>query len=363
MRSAVISDLHLGDWMSVLESPHARQVLIGELESADQVVLLGDLLALREAPLPEVLERARPFLQELGEALRGRRVVIVPGNHDHQLAGPLLERQRLDGGRGSLQLERSVEPGEPGPAGAVAGYLDGAEVAVAYPGLWLRPDVYATHGHYLDCHMTVPRPDCLLAELMQAAVGRLPEQGAAPGDYEAVLAPLYAFAYSHAQAGSPNGGGRSAAARRRLTRETWRWLKDRRGSPQWAAAGAIAYGALATANRVGLRRFRADLSIAELGRAGVRAMAEVVRRLGAKSDYVIFGHTHRAGPLGDEPGWTLADGTRLVNTGSWVYSSGLIGDAARPSPYWPGSCAVVGDAGPPELRGLLDELRPSLART
>ena len=100
----------------------------------------------------------------------------MPGNHDHQLAEPLLERQRLDGGRGSLQLERSVEPGEPGPAGAVAGYLDGAEVAVAYPGLWLRPDVYATHGHYLDCHMTVPRPECLLAALMQAAIGRLPEQ-------------------------------------------------------------------------------------------------------------------------------------------------------------------------------------------
>lgn len=362
MRSAVVSDLHLGDWMSVLGTPHARRVLIGELESADQVVLLGDLLALREAPLPEVLERARPFLQELGEALRGRRVVIVPGNHDHQLAGPLLERQRLGGGRRSLQLERSVEPGEPGPAGAVAEYLDGIELVVAYPGLWLRSDVYAIHGHYLDCHMTVPRPECLLAELMQAAVGRPPEHGAAPGDYEAVLAPLYAFTYSHAQAGSPNGGGRSAAARRRLTRETWRWLKDRRGGPQWAAAGAIAYGTLAAANRVGLRRFRADLSIAELERAGVRAMAEVVRRLGAEADYVIFGHTHRAGPLGDEPGWTLADGRRLVNTGSWVYSSGLIGDPARPSPYWPGSCAVVDEAGPPELRGLLDELRPSPAR-
>ena len=38
------------------------------------MVLLGDLLELREAPLPEVLERARPFLEELGETLAGARV-------------------------------------------------------------------------------------------------------------------------------------------------------------------------------------------------------------------------------------------------------------------------------------------------
>ena len=31
-----------------------------------------------------------------------------------------------------------------------------ARVRVAYPGLWVRPDVYATHGHYLDCHLTMP---------------------------------------------------------------------------------------------------------------------------------------------------------------------------------------------------------------
>jgi hypothetical protein len=110
---------------------------------------------------------------------------------------------------------------------------------------------------------------------------------------------------------------------------------------------------------VGLRRFKADLSLAELDRAGVRAMVEVVNRLGIEADYVIFGHTHRAGPLGDEPGWTLDDGRRLVNTGSWVYSGGLIGDDAHDSPYWPGTCAFVGETGPPMVRGLLEELRTS----
>ena len=30
------------------------------------------------------------------------------------------------------------------------------KLSAAFPGLWLRPDVYATHGHYLDCHLTIP---------------------------------------------------------------------------------------------------------------------------------------------------------------------------------------------------------------
>ena len=58
-------------------------------------------------------------------------------------------------------LEWIADPGSTGPAGAIARYMGGADVRVAYPGLWLRPDVYATHGHYLDCHMTVPRVECL----------------------------------------------------------------------------------------------------------------------------------------------------------------------------------------------------------
>ena len=78
---------------------------------------------------------------------------------------------------------------------------------------------------------------------------------------------------------------------------------------------------------------------------------------------MIFGHTHRAGPLGDEPGWTLADGSA---PGQHRQLGLLVGADRRrraaPSPYWPGSCAVVGEAGPPELRGLLDELRPLAAR-
>ena len=74
---------------------------------------------------------------------------------------------------------------------------------------------------------------------------------------------------------------------------------------------------------------------------------------------MIFGHTHRRGPIGAETGWRLPDGTRLLNTGSWVYAPGLLGRTAADSPYWPGTVAVLEDDGPPELRHLLDGMSHS----
>ena len=56
-----------------------------------------------------------------------------------------------------------------------------------------------------------------------------------------------------------------------------------------------------------------------------------------------------------ETGWRLPEGTRLWNTGSWVYAPGLLGRTAADSPYWPGTVALLEDDGPPELRHLLDD--------
>ena len=303
------------------------------LEGVDQAVLLGDILALREAPAGDVLEAARPFFQQLGTALNGRRIVIVPGNHDHQLAHPLLERGRLDGTVDPLELRSVIAPGANGLVERIAGWTKGAEVVVAYPGLWIRPDVYATHGHYLDCHMTVPRLECLLAGMMQGLTGRVPERAAPPQDYEAVLAPIYAFAYNRAQAAVTSGNGNLGTA-------VWRRLKargqervtasGRRRSPSGLVGGALGVAGLAALRRAGVGNFRSDVSPAELGRAGVEAMGEVIDRLGLRADHVLFGHTHRPGPLDGETPW-IGGGARLFNTGSWVYSSILIDGAPGPA--------------------------------
>ena len=86
-------------------------------------------------------------------------------------------------------------------------------------------------------------------------------------------------------------------------------------------------------------------------------MGEVADRLGIEADHIVFGHTHRRGPLEAEPGWTTPGGSRLLNTGSWVHSPGLMGTAPAPkSPYWPGTVVEVGDEGPPEARLLLESV-------
>jgi hypothetical protein len=105
-------------------------------------------------------------------------------------------------------------------------------------------------------------------------------------------------------------------------------------------------------NRAGLGPLRADVSGVELRRAGLRAFGEVLARLGVPADaHVIFGHTHRAGPL-----WTddRDEWGRVVNTGSWVHDPAWIGDSPGDSPYRPGFATRVGDSGPPELVNLLD---------
>ena len=160
-----------------------------------------------------MLEPARPFFEELGEAMAGREVVLVPGNHDHRLAEPLLERVASGERRRASGLEqRAGHRGE--PAAALAGWLGDAELTLAYPGVWLRDDVYATHGHYMDCHMSLPRIECIAAAAVMRAFGPVPDPAGA-GDYERVLRPVYGFSFGLAQSGlarraTPPLGGRLA---------------------------------------------------------------------------------------------------------------------------------------------------------
>jgi hypothetical protein len=118
-------------------------------------------------------------------------------------------------------------------------------------------------------------------------------------------------------------------------------------------------GAVAAANRAGLGPFSPDLSAATLRRAALRAMREVVSRLEVHAEHVVFGHTHRAGPLPDDAGddgWAVPGTPRLWNAGSWVWEPALVRQRARRSPYWPGGVVVIEDSGPPELVNLLGDV-------
>src|SRR5690348_15832859 len=110
MRTAIISDLHLSSAFGedVARDATVRRRLLEEIGSADRLVLLGDVLELREKPLAATLEAARPFFEDLGGAMAGRHVVLVPGNHDHRLAEPLLEELALEDR--PLELEQHAPP-------------------------------------------------------------------------------------------------------------------------------------------------------------------------------------------------------------------------------------------------------------
>ncbi|MBV8956611.1 MAG: metallophosphoesterase family protein [Solirubrobacterales bacterium] len=350
MRTLVVSDLHLGarGRQDVLRRERERAALVAVLRDYERLVLLGDVLELRHGPLRAALAQAEPVLRSLGSAVD--EVVVVPGNHDHGLLRGWLERRDS----ASLGLQSAVEWDPREALGAVVESLAPARVRVAYPGVWLRQDIYAIHGHYGDRHNTVPIIERLGAGVTVRLTGE-PEGGPLRAeDYEAALAPMYAWIETVAQMGGMRGSGGDGS----FQVTAWRALTGAGGPGGLRRRGlVVGFPAIvAGLNRIGIGPLRADVSAAELRRAALRAFGEVVARLGVPATHVIFGHTHRAGPLpeDDEGEWTTPAGTRLLNTGSWVYERGYLGDFPRASPYRPGFAAIVGDEGPPQLVNLLD---------
>jgi len=363
--TAIISDLHLGahSRSDVLRRGPIQERLIEGTADVDRIVLLGDTIELRDQPIGAALEGARPFFEALGKAFAGREVVLVPGNHDHRLLGDWIERSR-DEGR-PCEIDERVD--EPHPAvRSIDGWLGEAELSIRYPGFWVRDDVYATHGHYLDSHVTMPTIERLSVATIDRLGGRPTGQRSSPHDYEQVHAPVYDLIYSLAQgdrsflSGNDRRGGKPPAMR------LWELMGGASGRARTIQGkllgSAVIPAALAGMERAGFGDFTRDFSTGEIGRAGVDAMHVVVDRLGIEADYVVFGHIHRRGPLliddgrrASDPPWEK-NGTKLLNTGNWMYVEGLLGRAVPQSPFWPGSMILVPETGEPELVELLGDV-------
>jgi hypothetical protein len=320
---------------------------VARLSEFDRLVLLGDTLELRHGPVRDALAAGAPVLAEMAAALgAGREIVVVPGNHDHGLLRGWLERRDP---AVPLRLESAVDWDPREPLGALVEALAPARVRVAYPGVWLRDDVYAIHGHYGDRHNNVPILERLGAGVTVRVAGE-PEGGpACAEDYEAALAPMYAWADTVGQSGGLHigGGGSFQVA-------AWQALNGGSGGRRSIRARAMALGlaaAVAALNRAGIGPLRADVSGAALRRGALAGFSESLTRLDVPAAHVIFGHTHRAGPF---PGDDRSEWGRVLNVGSWVYEAGFVGDDPAGSPYRPGFAAVVADDGPPTLVNLLD---------
>ena len=367
MRTLVISDLHIGvaSGADVLARPAALDVLLSRLGDVDRLVLLGDTLELRHGPARDALARAEPIMRAIGDALPpGAEIVLVPGNHDHAIAAGWLDWRGRREAPPPLPLEERVPAVKASwIAKRLAGFVTPARLEVAYPGLWLRDDVYATHGHYLDVHFALPMPERLAAGAMARMVGPIPDP-ATPDDYEAILAPIYALSQASAQRG---GDGRAVIGSRSAV-GAWRGLTGSgrgRRLRGYALAVPFRLGVLAV-NRAGLGPVQAQVGFDDLRVAGLAAMGETARRLRIAPAHLIFGHTHRTGDLtqDDAAEWRTPAGTRLHNAGSWIFDAAFMRRGpGSSSPYWPGGAIALDDDGPPRLERLLGdvpavELRP-----
>jgi hypothetical protein len=351
VRTAIVSDLHLGalNGNDVLRRPGALDRLLAAIDGADRVVLLGDTLELRERPLAALLELVRPVFDALAPALAGRRVTIVPGNHDHQLARPWLDRARLAGRPLAADNEWAVGRGEAdGAAGVLASWLRGSDVSLAYPGLWLADGVYATHGQYLDLHLTVPRVESIAASAVCRLSGRSPDCASAE-EYEAVLAPIYGFHAGLAEGASTGSLARGAT----VSRSVWSRATGNGRVGRLLVGRVTIPAAVAALNRFGIGPFKPELTGHELRRAGLLAMGRVADVLAPGARHVLFGHTHRPGPLpGDEQvEWTTLAGAQLWNTGNWYLESAFVSDER--SPYWPGTVTWLEAGQAPRLEAAL----------
>jgi hypothetical protein len=360
VRTLIVSDLHLGGSAAadVLRLPAARSALAAALADVERLVLLGDVLELRHGPRRDALAGARPFFEDLGRVFAGREVVVVAGNHDHALVESWLRRRgELHPQPAPLGVEQRFAAAEASSMMAtLAEWAAPARVSAAYPGIWLREDVYATHGHYLDCHLTVPTMERLGIAATGRFLRRPTDELASVEGYEAVTGPVFSWIDAIARQ-APTGSTLNGES----TVRVWRKLggEGANGRPLAALRARAIAGAfpiaVAALNRLGLGRYSADISGPELRRAGLRGMGEVAERLGLGDAHVIFGHTHRTGPLpgDDRAEWVGPSGARLLNTGCWTYDSYFLTGAAHKNPYWPGGAVLVEDEGPPRLLRLL----------
>jgi hypothetical protein len=305
--------------------------LLEALDGVERLVLLGDIVELLEQRAADAMEVAEPVLRQIGATLGGEReVILVPGNHDRALVAGWIR----DVGAG-LALDSRVPVDATPQLARLVSWLAPARVRVRYPGVWLGPRVWATHGHYLDLHLL---PESAFG-VTRGLLGRVPRPGAVPIDYE--------------RAGGPSLTRLEALIIKAFPRPLAALVED--------VAELLRASTMPVRPRRLLRPRMARLTARVLGAqmrlASLPALSHVVGRLGVDAEWVLFGHVHRLGPLpGDlESRWRGPQGRpRILNTGSWVYEPLLVHNAIAPHPYWPGGAVILENDQPPRVVGLLD---------
>src|SRR6185503_14163704 len=165
--------------------------------------------------------------------------------------------------------------------GTIVRRMPDCEVSLAYPGFKLREDVYATHGHYLDLHMTIPTLETIAISTFARIEGHEPDELSTPDEYEAVLAPIYALVCAAVQGRRTVAPPLASGASVRMWGAMYPAGDDRAAKFRGLALRRGAIPAITgVLNRAGLGPFGSELSGPALRRAGISAMARVVEQLG-----------------------------------------------------------------------------------
>src|SRR3954447_3528253 len=147
MRTLIVSDLHLGksEHTDLLRRRDLRAPLLEAIEDVDRLVILGDGLELREAAHRDAMDVAAPVFAAVGAALGpAKELIVLAGNHDHGIAAGWIDARLQSEPSGFLGLEQRFGAPDAGPlARRLAEAARPARLQFAYPGVWVRDDVYA----------------------------------------------------------------------------------------------------------------------------------------------------------------------------------------------------------------------------
>ena len=282
---------------------------------------------------------------------------MLAGNHDHGLAAGWIDARLQSEPAGFLGLEQRFAPDDAGPlAERLAAAARRRALEFAYPGLWLREDVYALHGHYADLHATVPTFERLAAGAMARCVAALPQEGATPDDYEAVaVAAVRVAARAHA-ARRPHAG--EQGRRRVVARLRRRSPPDRHSPARARAQRRLPRPRSPRSTRAGLGPLQASLSPTALRRGYLHGHPRGDRAARHRRRVRDLGPLAPLRPVARAT--TRASGRRRPARGSSTPARGSTSrTSSRPSPngspYWPGTAVIVDDDGPPELVRLLGD--------